>query len=242
MTAFCDILGAMAQTPSTYAIILAAGSSVRFAGAELKQFLPLAGRPLLAHSIQAFEDSPLIREIILVVPAASRASVTDDILLEYKFDKVSRVISGGATRAESTKNGLTAVPQDAELIAIHDGARPTVSPFDIERVIQAAAQDGAAILASAVSDTLKRVADQRIIATIDRSGLYAAQTPQVFRADLIRRAHDSGADSVTDDAQAVEALGVRVTVVESNDTNIKVTRPEDIILAEAILHSRKERV
>ncbi len=232
----------MAQNPPTYAIILAAGSSIRFAGDEPKQFLPLAGRPLLAHSIQAFVDSPSIREIILVVPAASRASVTDDILLEYQFEKVSRVISGGVTRAESTKNGLEAVASDAELIAIHDGARPTVSPSDIERVIHAAAKDGAAILASPVGDTLKRVAEQRIVATVDRAGLYAAQTPQVFRADLIRRAHDSGADSVTDDAQAVEALGVQVTVVESSDTNIKVTRPGDIILAEAILNSRKERV
>lgn len=232
----------MAQTPPTYAIILAAGSSVRFGGDGPKQFLPLAGRPLVAHTVQAFEDAPSIREIILVVPAASRASVTDDILLEYQFEKVSRVISGGATRAESTKNGLEAIGTEAELIAIHDGARPTVSPADIERVIQAAAQDGAAILGSPVSDTLKRVAEQRIVETVDRGGLYAAQTPQVFRADLIRRAHDSGATSVTDDAQAVEALGVRVTVVESRDANIKVTRPEDFALAEAILSSRKERV
>ena len=232
----------MAQTPATYAIILAAGASARFGGNEPKQFLPLAGRPLVAHAIQAFEDAPSIREIVLVVPAASRASATDNILLEYQFEKVSRVVSGGATRAESTRNGLESVPAKAELIAVHDGARPTVSPSDIERVIQAAERDGAAILAEPINDTLKRVSDNCVVETVDRNGLYAAQTPQVFRAELIRRAHDLGRSSVTDDAQAVEALGVQVTVVEANYANIKVTRPEDFALAESILISRKERV
>ncbi|MFQ5606978.1 MAG: 2-C-methyl-D-erythritol 4-phosphate cytidylyltransferase, partial [Candidatus Zixiibacteriota bacterium] len=224
-------IGRMGVCPPTYAIILAAGAGARFGAGLPKQFVELCGRPLLAHSLQVFEDSPSVTGIALVISAEYRARALREIVEAYEFKKITSVVEGGATRAESTANGLNATGAEAELIAIHDGARPTVAAADIARVIEAAARDGAALLASPVSDTLKRVACGRVVETVDRGGLFAAETPQVFASDLIRRAHQSGSRSVTDDSQAVEALGVSVTVIESSGANIKITRPEDVTLA-----------
>ncbi|MBX3299936.1 MAG: 2-C-methyl-D-erythritol 4-phosphate cytidylyltransferase [Acidobacteria bacterium] len=216
------------------AIIVAAGSGLRF-GAELpKQFRSLAGRPLLAHTFERFDLCPSIDEIVLVLSDDGRRRFES---LAISSSKPVTIVEGGPTRAASVMNGLAAVADDDAIVAIHDGARPLVSVSEITNVIDKAQETGAACLTAEITDTIKTVSGGEITGTLDRQRLRRALTPQAFRAGLLRRAfaeYGTG-DEVTDECFVVERLGHPVAFVEGSSRNIKVTRPEDIVIAEALI-------
>lgn len=214
---------------SAVAVIVGAGSGSRF-GAD-KVFAPLAGRPLLAHTVAAFEASPAVDGVVLVLreETVPRAWALAD---EQGWKKLRAVTIGGARRQDSVLAGVRVAA--AEWVLIHDAARPLVTPEIIARGLAAAQATGAAIAALPIRDTIKRVEHDQIVATVDRASLWAAQTPQIFRADLLERALATGPD-VTDDAAAVEALGVVVRIFLGAERNFKVTTVADLALAEAVL-------
>ncbi len=222
----------------TCALIVAAGNSTRFGGSVPKQFREVCGRPLLAWTISRFEKAASVDQIVLVVPEESLLFTSEKVVDRYGFDKVVKIVPGGASRQESVRRGLERLSISTGLVAIHDGARPLTSPGDIDTVINLAAKERAAMLAIKTSDTVKRVEDGYILATLDRQRLYLAQTPQVFQYDLIIAAHrDCAKDETmfTDDASLIESRGFKVRVLEPTTTNLKVTTPEDLIMAEALL-------
>jgi 2-C-methyl-D-erythritol 4-phosphate cytidylyltransferase len=198
----------------------------------------VAGKPLLSWTISRFEEASSIDEITVVVAEEYLELTGTQVVDSQDFRKVRRIVTGGATRRESVLNGLEKVSPSSELAAIHDGARPLVSPQDIDAVVAAAETSGAAILAAKATDTIKRAEAGRIFATLDRSCLYLAQTPQVFHREMILEAHRRAAEAqqeYTDDASMVEAVGQHVALVEPTAPNIKVTTPHDVIMIEALL-------
>ena len=225
-------------TVKTVALIVAAGKSERCGGAVPKQFVTIAGKPLLSWTISRFEAATSIDEIVLVVADNAMSIVHQMVVAPFGFTKVKAIVPGGAARRESVSLGLEALGAATDLVAIHDGARPLVTPEDIDAVVSVARPGSAAILAVPVGDTLKRVGDARILATLDRSDIYSAQTPQVFRYELIRdlhRAVPATAVGVTDDACLAEAAGHSVRVVVPRGNNLKVTTLQDLELVAALL-------
>ncbi len=220
------------------AIIAAAGQGTRLAGRRPKQFLELAGTPIIFHTLKAFEQCDEIQEFIVVV-AAEEAAGFQSLAAKYDLQKIKAVVSGGATRAQSVLHGLNAVEAaTAEIIAVHDGVRPFVTPEEIARTIQAAQLEGAAILVSAPVDTVKEVKDGLVVRTLKRSELRNALTPQCFTYKLLRQAYenvDLSDSELTDESSLVERLGVKIATVEGSSRNIKITRPEDIAVGEGIL-------
>jgi 2-C-methyl-D-erythritol 4-phosphate cytidylyltransferase len=220
------------------AIIAAAGAGTRMASDRPKQFLLLAGTPIIFHTLKTFEQCGNIHEVIVVVPAEESAGFVS-AAGKYGLRKVARVVPGGATRAESVKRGLMAIRSaTAEIVAVHDGVRPFVTVEEIDAVVTAAQTDGAAILVAPVTDTIKQVEGHRIVQTLDRAVLRRALTPQCFRYELLRDAYqhaDVSDPSLTDESALVEQLGHRVSIVEGSPRNIKITTTEDLAIAEAIL-------
>ena len=217
------------------AIVVAAGVSARM-GEDDKMFAPLVDRPLLAHTLSPFQDCASIDRVVLVV----RSGVQDRVrrlLSDYGLDKVVTCL-GGPRRQDSVRCGLASV-NGAQWLIVHDGARPMVDVQLIERGLSAARESGAAIAAVPMVDTIKQVDGQgRVTATLDRSVLWSIQTPQIFRFDLLRKAHDEVASDVTDDAAMVEGLGCcDITLFMGSRLNLKVTTPEDLRLAEALLRA-----
>lgn len=225
-----------AKQPRASAVIVAAGSSRRMQGVD-KMCADLCGSPVILRSIAAFEACPLIDEIIIVtredlIPFVGR------ICTDFGMKKVRCVVKGGESRAESVYRGLMHISREAELAAVHDGARPLVAPEVIARTVTLAAETGAAIPAVPVKDTIKRAVDGVISATPPRAELFAAQTPQIFKADMLKAALAKAIEEkaeITDDASAVEMLGMSVSIAEGDENNIKITTQADLILAEAIL-------
>jgi 2-C-methyl-D-erythritol 4-phosphate cytidylyltransferase len=220
-------------------ILAAAGRSQRFRDpAYKKPFAPLCGRAVWLHAAERFLARSDVKQLIVVVAAEDREEFVRKFGANLAFMNVE-MCEGGAERSDSIAAALERVPPDADLIAVHDAARPCITDRDIEAVLAAAERDGAAILASQVANTLKRADDrQRIAATVDRSGLWEALTPQAFRRELLLRAYAArGGRSATDDASLVEALGVPVTLVSGSHLNVKITTKEDLRLAEQILKS-----
>ena len=223
------------------AIVVAAGKGTRLGGDQPKQFLELCGVPIIIHTLRQFERCEAIKEIIVVVPAESTAAFSS-LAEKFEVRKLSRVVSGGATRAQSVLCGLNAI-DNAEIVAVHDGVRPFVTPDEIDRVVAAARAGGAAILVAPVADTIKEIENRRVKSTPPRPGLRRALTPQCFRYDLLKRAFDeldeveAAGIEVTDDSLLVERLGAEIIAVEGSARNIKITRAEDLVLAEAILSS-----
>ncbi len=205
---------------SVWAIVVAGGGGLRFGGP--KQFEDLHGRRVLDWSVAAARGA--CDGVVVVVPA-DRAATSGD----------SGVVAGGATRSASVRAGLAAVPADADIVVVHDAARPLAGPELFHRTV-AAVRDGAdaAIPAIPVTDTVKEVDGGRVVATVDRSRLVTVQTPQAFRAAILRRAH-AGDPDATDDAALVEAMGGRVVVVEGDPRNLKLTSPDDLLVARALL-------
>ena len=219
------------------AIIAAAGQGTRLGGKRPKQFLELAGVPIIIHTLKRFEQCSEIQEIIVVLPVEDAAGFLA-LAGKHGLRKLARVVPGGATRAESVWRGLKAVrAATAEIVAVHDGVRPFVTAEEIERTVRAARESGAAILAAPVIDTIKEVAQGQVTRTLERTGLRRALTPQCFQYELLRRAFEQSPapSNATDESSLVESLGLAVTIVEGDARNIKITRPEDIALAEILL-------
>jgi 2-C-methyl-D-erythritol 4-phosphate cytidylyltransferase len=224
------------------AIIPAAGAGRRMGSAVEKQFLHLRGIPILAHTLRVFDKSPKIDGIVLVVAPQQRQALEGEVLGPHPCEKLLRVIDGGAERQDSVANGLRAIPPECELVVVHDGVRPLVSIDLLEAVLEAAHHYGAAIAAIPAGDTVKQADSQKVVATLERETIWLAQTPQIFRAKLLRRAYEKAARDqtvVTDDAALVERIGVTVHLVHGSPENIKVTTPADLLLAEAILAGRE---
>lgn len=220
------------------AIIPAGGSGRRMGLSEPKQFIRLAGVPMLVHTLRAFAATPLIHAIVVVAPA-EHLSRTKALLRQYPVPRIHAVVAGGDTRQASVRHGLAALPPDTELVMAHDGARPLVMPMLIDACIKAAEVHGAAIAAIPVKDTLKQGnSEQLIAATVERKGLWQAQTPQVARLEMFQAAYAAAERdrfTGTDEASLLERAGFPVALVEGAETNIKVTRPEDLAIAEALL-------
>ncbi len=205
-----------------------------------KQFLDLAGRPVLAWTLTAFERADHIDRVVLVVGQEDIDTCREQFG-NKKFSKVVDVVGGGAERQDSVACGLQVIPQNADVVAVHDGARAYITPKDINAVVLAAAERGAAVLGIPVTDTVKRVQDDQIIETLDRAALRAVQTPQAFRREVIFRAHRAARESGylgTDDTALVERLGEAVTIVPGRADNIKITSPEDLDRGLYILEKR----
>lgn len=224
----------------TYAIIVAAGKGLRMQLETPKQYLPLEGIPVLARTIKKFDACPQISAILVVIPPGDQSFCRDHILSTIQTVKSIGLVEGGSTRQESVFKALGKILEKDAWVAIHDGVRPLIETEMITASINAAFSTGACILALPVSDTVKRVhREDRIEKTIDRSSLWFAQTPQVFRLDIIMAAHrQAQADGFngSDDALLVERVGNDVTVVEGHKKNLKITTREDIRLAEFFLH------
>ena len=222
--------------PAVCAVIVAAGSSRRMGG-ENKLLLEIDGVPVLARTLSAFQKCAAIRDIVLVCREQDIMPYTE-LAKAFSIDKLCTVTRGGETRTESVLAGITAAPENAVLVAVHDGARPLVSEAVITEAVTTAAEYGAAAPVVPVKDSIKRIKNGNIAADIARDTLAAVQTPQVFRKDLLRRALPSAAErgySFTDDCAAVESLGTIVKATHGSYQNIKITTPEDILVAEALL-------
>ena len=219
------------------AIIVAAGSSERMGFDKL--FAPIAGTPMIAYTIDAFERTPCVDEIILVGRTDSLPEFQK--LLPAKT-KVSNIVPGGAERHDSVRAGLEKVNRSSEFVAVHDAARPMITPEKIERVFEACREHGAATLAEPITDTLKRVdVDLIVTSSVDRHQLYAMQTPQIFKRDLLESAYRKAAEkeiAVTDEVSAVELVRHKVMLVPNQDFNFKITYPRDFLLAEFVLRQR----
>jgi 2-C-methyl-D-erythritol 4-phosphate cytidylyltransferase len=211
-------------------------------GSVPKQFLSLGGEPLIIRSLRTLQAAPVVDQIILAVPSADIEYCEKEIVLQYRFTKVTKVVAGGAERQDSVRQALAQIPSDTDIVLIHDAVRPFITQRMIDEVVAIARKEGAAIIALPMRDTVKQVRPDRVIErTVDRTSLWLAQTPQAFRRDWIDTAHRKAqAEGVraTDDAFLVEWLGHSVTVIEGSGENIKVTRPEDMVIGEAILASR----
>ncbi|MDL1958889.1 MAG: 2-C-methyl-D-erythritol 4-phosphate cytidylyltransferase [Deltaproteobacteria bacterium] len=222
------------------AIIVAAGAGIRFGARIPKQFIALGGRPVFAWSLEVFERSSLINEMIVVVPPSDEVSAIE-ITRKWVHRVPVKVVPGGATRQESVQSGLDAVDADLEWVAVHDAARPLVTLTQIEAVCFLAQEVGAAILAIPVQDTVKVVdEDGLIIRSQDRTRLYLAQTPQVCRKEDLRSAYKLAEDKgirATDEAGLLEVSGVAVGVAEGSPGNFKITTQEDLKMAEALITS-----
>lgn len=220
------------------AIIPAGGVGSRFGQPKPKQFLTLDRWPILAHTLSRFEQTTSIDQIILVVPRGHITSVRSDIVESFGFQKISRIVTGGAQRQDSVYNGFMALEDEVEVVLVHDAVRPLVRVETIEAVIDAARKYGAAIAAVPSRDTLKQVDGEIIVETLDRGHVWQAQTPQAFdRAWLAEALAAARADDFvgTDEAALVERLGRPVRVVPDSPDNIKITVPDDLILAETLL-------
>lgn len=220
------------------AIITAGGFGARMGAGRPKQYLEVAGLPIIVRTLRRFAASPRISEVMIVVPPEDVAGFAALYLVPYGLPLHWRVVPGGETRQQSVLNGLNAVPPDVDIVVIHDAVRPFVSDDIIERSIDAAHAHGACVVAMPLKETVKRVGDGMDVGeTVDRTVLWGAQTPQAFRLSLIldayRKAQESGFMG-TDDAMLVERLGKSVKIVEGDYHNIKITTKEDLAIAEAM--------
>ena len=221
------------------ALIAAAGLGKRMNAKISKPFIPIFGKPILAYTIEKFEQCKFIEKIYLIVNQEERDFCSKDIILKYNFSKVQELIEGGETRQDSVYNGLKVLDQDTDIVVIHDGARPLVEETIIQESIEAAQEYGAAIAAIPLKDTVKKSRkDFFINETLNREEIWRAQTPQTFKYDIILSAfHQSYKDKffATDDAAIVERYGHKVKMIIGSEENIKITTPFDIIIAENFL-------
>jgi 2-C-methyl-D-erythritol 4-phosphate cytidylyltransferase len=218
------------------AIIVAGGSSQRMGFDKL--FALLDGKPVVAQSIAIFEQTESVTDIILV-GRAERLSAHEEMVRNHGFRKVSAVIAGGARRQDSVRHGLEQVGAAAEFVAVHDAARPLVRPALVERIFLSARTHGGAACAASVIDTLKRADDACVVTGgVEREKLFAVQTPQIFRRDLLVKAYAAvfaAGVEVTDEISAVERIGGKIVLVPNEIPNFKITYPADLLLAEVLL-------
>jgi 2-C-methyl-D-erythritol 4-phosphate cytidylyltransferase len=221
------------MTETLGAIIVAAGSGERMRGVD-KLFTEVAGRSLLAHTIAPFQECAAVLSIVVVL-SPQNLKRGRDVVQQFGLSKVEQLVHGGARRQDSVRSGLEALAP-CDYVAVHDGGRPLATPALIERGLAAARETGAAVPGIRIPDTVKEAGEEDLVTrTVDRSRLWAVQTPQVFRRELLERAHREISSDVTDDAAMVEALGEAVRVFEGDRRNLKVTVAEDIELVRALL-------
>ncbi len=227
------------------AIIVAAGRGSRMGGGRAKQFREISGIPIIIHTLRRFEQCSTVGETTVVLPEAEREEFLS-LSKTYGLRKLARAVAGGETRALSVWNGLQSLGAvgEVDVVAVHDGVRPFVTPEEIDRVVREAEESGAAILAAPAVETIKEAEGKRVLRTHERSRLWHAQTPQCFRLELLRRAYETalaeGAADATDCSALVERLGATVRIVEGGPHNIKVTTPRDFALAEILLKGSQE--
>ncbi|MDE5415734.1 2-C-methyl-D-erythritol 4-phosphate cytidylyltransferase [Alkalihalobacterium chitinilyticum] len=221
-------------------VIPAAGQGKRMKAGQNKQFLQLSSIPLIIHTLLVFEKDPWCREIILVTNQEEK-EVMKNLVHDFNLQKVNDYVMGGSERQYSVANGLDAI-KDETIVLIHDGARPFIEQAKIHELVLCANETGAAVIAVPVKDTIKKVTESKVETTMERSSLWAVQTPQAFRLSLIKKAHELAKQQSflgTDDASLVENMNEVVAIVEGDYLNMKLTTPEDLLFAEAILASRK---
>lgn len=220
-----------------YVIVVAGGKGLRMGGEIPKQFLPVGGRPVLMRTIEAFFQSVPDIGIVLVLPHEQQ-EYWKELCRQYDFRIPCTLADGGRTRFHSVQNGLKAVPDGEKeaLVAVHDGVRPFVSPQVIRTCFDEAARHGAVVPVLDMVDSVRRLSEEGGSVAVDRSQLKLVQTPQTFRADILKKAYDQDfTELFTDDASVVEASGIPVTLVAGNRENIKITTPFDLKIAEALL-------
>jgi 2-C-methyl-D-erythritol 4-phosphate cytidylyltransferase len=229
----------MSAAMNVVVLIPAAGMGRRMGAAVNKQYLPLDDRPILAHTIALFDHHPRVDRIHVIIPAAEMAQCRAEVLEPCDFRKVGELIAGGAERQDSVRNGLLACGAETEdIVLIHDGVRPLLPAMLIDQVIDRVMAEGACVVGVPVKDTIKQVQGGRITGTPARRFLWQAQTPQAFRFGQILRAHEQAVEDDfcgSDDASLVERLGLPVGIVKGSYRNIKITTPEDLLLARAFL-------
>ena len=221
------------------ALIAAAGLGERMNAKISKPFIPIFGKPILAYTVEKFEQCKFIEKIYLIVNQEERGFCSKDIILKYNFSKVRKLITGGETRQDSVYNGLKVLDPDTDIVVIHDGARPLIEETIIQESIEVAQEYGATIVAIPINDTVKKSRkDFFINKTLNRKEIWRAQTPQTFKYDIILSAyHQAYKDKffTTDDAAIVERYGHKVKMIIGSEENIKITTPFDIIIAENFL-------
>lgn len=229
---------------TSFAVIVAAGKGVRMQSDTRKQYLELDGIPVLTRALTVFHRHPDIRGIVLVIPGHDKDYCRTRIVADHGLTEKVVLVAGGASRQESVANGIHRVRRLAEsddsLVLIHDGVRPFVSPDFLDRLMEKAAETGGCIPVAPISDTVKEIAENgKVLATLNRDRIFRAQTPQVFRLGLIlsafQRAESAGFTG-TDDASIMEHAGIPVYTIPGKDTNIKLTTPDDLVAARAILN------
>ena len=230
----------------TLAIILAGGAGKRMGTATNKQFLLLDNKPIIVRTLQIFEECRPVDGVYLVVNQRDLPIMQEEILETYKFNKVLKLVIGGRLRQDSVRNGLEAIENPCDIVIIHDGARPFVSPSFIEKGIFLMEMFDAVIPALPVKDTIKTVSKEGfVMKTLERDSLWNVQTPQTFKYDLIVKAYREGMNKKLygyDDATFLEHMGKKVKVIEGSPYNIKITTPEDLIIAKGMLSQLKNNV
>ncbi|MDT8862316.1 2-C-methyl-D-erythritol 4-phosphate cytidylyltransferase [Alkalihalobacillus sp. MEB130] len=221
-------------------VVLAAGSGKRMKAGKNKQFLELSGEPLIVHTIRLFSEDIYCEEVVLVVNP-NEVQMMKDIVKEYHLTKVTSFVSGGQERQHSVKNGIDSISDD-QIVLVHDGARPFVKKEVIHQLVEKANKMGAVTVAVPVKETIKKVVAEKVVDTLNREELWSIQTPQAFQLSLLKKAHmqaEKAGMMGTDDASLVEWLGQDVAIVEGDYQNIKLTTPEDVLFAEAILKEKE---
>ena len=224
------------------ALVPAAGRGERLGPGAPKALRELAGTPMLVHAVKALAASPLVDLVVVAAPALSVEEVRS-FLIDPEFGAEVTVVAGGETRSESVARALIGLPEDVDVVLVHDAARPLV-PVEVVTAVASAVREGhqAVIPVVPVVDTIKSIDDDgRILGTIPRAGLRATQTPQGFDRELLQRAHAEVDEAVTDDAGMVESLGVEIHAVDGHEESFKVTRPIDVVLAESVIARRRSR-
>lgn len=227
----------------TTAVIVAAGTSDRLPGAVPKQYRLVAGRPVLAHTLRRFDKCGAIDDIVLVVAEDYLLYATEAVVDRFDIKKVEKVVPGGNTRFESVMLGLSAISEDCEIVVIHDGVRPMIRPEVISQVVAMCGRENAVALGVALSESVKRVEDTYVLATLDERRLFSTQTPQAFEKsialDSFARASQSGRE-YADDAAVVEAAGHKVKILESDQKNLKITLSHDLEVMRFLMTIEKD--
>jgi 2-C-methyl-D-erythritol 4-phosphate cytidylyltransferase len=227
----------------TLAIVLAGGAGKRMGSPTSKQFLLLDNRPILVHTLQVFEECKPVDGVYLVVNHKDLTVIQEEVLEQYRFSKILKLVIGGRLRQDSVRNGLEAIDEPCDIVIIHDAARPFVSPSFIEKSIFLMEMYDAIIPALPVKDTIKVVSKEGyVVKTLERDALWNIQTPQTFKYDLISKAYREGIAKKLfgyDDSTFIEYMGKKVKVVEGSPYNIKITTPEDLTIARGILSQMK---
>jgi len=225
------------------AIVLAGGAGKRMGAPTNKQFLLLDNKPIIAHTLQVFEECKPVDGVYLVVNQKDLPIIQEEILETYRFSKVIKLVIGGRLRQDSVKNGLDAIENPCDIVIIHDGARPFISPSFVKKGIYLMEMFDAIIPALPVKDTIKVISKEGfVLKTLERDSLWQVQTPQTFKYDLITKAYREGMAKKLygyDDATFLESMGKKVKVIEGSPYNIKITTPEDLIMARGILSEIK---